>query len=105
MSETDQIEDMEFIMDIMQARETIQDAGPEDRAAIEALVEENQSACFPYSRWKSSLIISAVRMNKTIKELESLTENKNWADLKAAAIRLRYLEGIERAAKQYIDGL
>jgi len=41
-SETDQVEDMEFMANIMEARETIDDATPEHRGEVETLIESNQ---------------------------------------------------------------
>lgn len=40
-----------------------------------------------------------------IKELSSDIEQREWKKTKAAAIRLRYLEGIERAAKKWMDNI
>ena len=41
-NETDQVEDMEFMANIMDAREVIDDAMPENRGEVEALIESNQ---------------------------------------------------------------
>ena len=38
-------------------------------------------------------------------ELSSDIERREWKKTKAAAIRLRYLEGIERAAKKWLDNI
>jgi len=38
-----------------------------------------------------------------IKELSSEIEKQDWKKAKSAAIRLRYLEGIEKAAKKWMD--
>jgi len=40
-----------------------------------------------------------------INELSSDIERREWKKTKAAAIRLRYLEGIERAAKKWMDNI
>lgn len=45
--ETDQVEDMEFMANIMDAREVIDDATPENRGEVEALIESNQRMCLP----------------------------------------------------------
>ncbi|TFK41153.1 hypothetical protein BDQ12DRAFT_646959 [Crucibulum laeve] len=84
MSESDQVDDMEFMADIMEAREIIEDT--EDIDEVTRMMEDTDS-----------------RMKQTVKEIESLVEKHSWSELKAAAIRLRYLEGIERAAKQWLD--
>lgn len=41
LSERDQVDDMAFMMEIMEARETIDEASPDDKSSIEALIEEN----------------------------------------------------------------
>ncbi|KAF8898737.1 hypothetical protein BD779DRAFT_1485310 [Infundibulicybe gibba] len=84
MSESDQLQDMEFMVDIMEARETIDDA--EDSSEIHNIVTENTG-----------------KMEKTLQELETFVAEQNWASVKAAAIRLRYLEGIDRATKKWLD--
>lgn len=38
-------------------------------------------------------------------ELSSDIERREWKKTKAAAIRLRYLEGIERAARKWMDNI
>ncbi|KAG6890400.1 hypothetical protein C0995_008754 [Termitomyces sp. Mi166 len=68
----------------MEARETIDDAT--ERAQVENLVEKNAS-----------------EIQETTQELEKLFGRAQWEDAKSAAIRLRYLEGIERAAKTWLD--
>ncbi|KAG6890072.1 hypothetical protein C0992_003170 [Termitomyces sp. T32_za158] len=84
VSETDQIDDIEFISEIMEARETIQDAT--DKSQVENLAEKNTN-----------------EIQATVQELEKLFGRAQWEDAKYAAIRLRYLEGIERAAKKWLD--
>lgn len=37
--------------------------------------------------------------------LESLIAEQDWREVKTAVIRLRYLEGIERAAKEFLDNV
>ncbi|KAF8973927.1 hypothetical protein BDZ97DRAFT_1648348 [Flammula alnicola] len=86
MSESDQVEDMEFMMEIMEARETIDDAIPENRDTIEKLVDSNQQD-----------------IKRTIDEITKLVEQQDWPQVKSATIRLRYLDGIHRAAKRWMD--
>lgn len=44
------------------------------------------------------------KMQETVKELEALVGQEQWERVKEAAVRLRYLEGIDRAAKRWSDG-
>ncbi|ESK86656.1 hypothetical protein Moror_9717 [Moniliophthora roreri MCA 2997] len=81
MSETDKVEDMEFLGDIMTAREEIQTA--ESRDEVAHVIQENQD-----------------KIEETMEEIGQLVENKEWQKAKEAAIRLRYLDGIRRAARE-----
>jgi molecular chaperone HscB len=42
-------------------------------------------------------------MQRTIEGLRNWIEQRKWFDAKAAAIRLRYQQGIDRAAKKWLD--
>ncbi|KAF6766021.1 hypothetical protein DFP72DRAFT_1057215 [Ephemerocybe angulata] len=84
ISEVDQAQDMMFMAEIMEARETIDDA--ENPEEVRALLEENED-----------------KISATVKELESLFKDRDYASAKAATIRLRYLQGIHRAAKRWLD--
>ncbi|PPQ64272.1 hypothetical protein CVT24_008410 [Panaeolus cyanescens] len=88
LSERDQVDDMEFMMEIMDSRERIDEASPGDKSSISSLVEENEE-----------------HIEKTINELTELISKENWEDAKAAAIRLRYLEGIENAGKKWLENI
>lgn len=85
ISEGDQVDNMEFMSEIMQTRETIEEAV--DKDVIESLIDENRA-----------------KMQETVKELEALVGQEQWERVKEAAVRLRYLEGIDRAAKRWSDG-
>ncbi|KAF9481429.1 Co-chaperone Hsc20, partial [Pholiota conissans] len=86
ISESDQTEDMAFMMEIMEAREAIDDATSDNVHAIEEILENNRE-----------------NINTTIQDIRTFAQQHNWADMKAATIRLRYLEGIKRAASKWID--
>lgn len=47
--------------------------------------------------------VTLEKLNETVYQIEKLVGQKDWAGVKAAAIRLRYLEGIARAAKTWLD--
>jgi len=90
---------------IMDAREVIDDATPENKGDVEALIESNQRMFlltpFPVSAYSSL----SENITRTIGELTSLIEKREWALVKSATIRLRYLQGIDRAAKKWIDNI
>ncbi|KXN90027.1 hypothetical protein AN958_05032 [Leucoagaricus sp. SymC.cos] len=72
------------MMEIMESRELIDDA--EESNEVINIMEENDE-----------------RINETVHQLDRLVGQKDWAGVKATAIRLRYLEGIARAAKMWLD--
>jgi molecular chaperone HscB len=103
-SETDQVEDMEFMANIMEAREVIDDATPEQRVEVETLIESNQRMFYlHFSNLVLFQALSSENITRTIAELTSLIEKRDWPRVKSATIRLRYLQGIDRAAKNWID--
>lgn len=53
----------------------------------------------------TTLMLTTGDIEDAIIELSSDIERREWKKTKAAAIRLRYLEGIERAAKKWMDNL
>ncbi|KAE9408069.1 hypothetical protein BT96DRAFT_954057 [Gymnopus androsaceus JB14] len=79
MEETDKLEDNEFLMNIMMAREEVETA--ETREEAEPVIQENQAM-----------------INETISEIGSLVEQKRWPEAKQVGIRLKYLDGIHKAA-------
>ncbi|KAF8203656.1 hypothetical protein BJ912DRAFT_940646 [Pholiota molesta] len=86
MSESDQAEDMAFMAEIMEAREAIDDATSENVYAVEEILESNEE-----------------NIKATIEQIRRLAEIQQWTEMKGATIRLRYLEGIKRAASRWID--
>ncbi|KAH7880743.1 uncharacterized protein C8R40DRAFT_1081689, partial [Lentinula edodes] len=81
MEETDKLEDNEFLMDIMTAREEIEMADTREEA--EPVIRENQAL-----------------IDDTVSEIESLVEQQRWPEAKQAGIRLKYLDGIRKAAME-----
>ncbi|KAJ7254108.1 hypothetical protein B0H12DRAFT_1050918 [Mycena haematopus] len=81
MSENDKLDDLVFIAEIMDARENIDEAADEDELA--RIVDENTA-----------------KIEETVGMLERAVGAQKWVDVKEAAVRLKYLEGI-RAAGAY----
>ncbi|KAJ6610908.1 hypothetical protein B0H10DRAFT_2058535 [Mycena sp. CBHHK59/15] len=81
ISEVDQLDDLEFIAEIMQAREDIDEA--EDIPELSRVVDDNTA-----------------KIEATIEELERVVGKQEWESVKEAAVRLKYLEGIDEAGKQ-----
>ncbi|KAJ7181663.1 Co-chaperone Hsc20 [Mycena crocata] len=81
IAEADQLDDMEFIAEIMEARESIDDAETPDE--LSRIVADN-----------------AAKIEATVEELERTVGWQEWVAVKEAAFRLRYLEGIGAAGRQ-----
>ncbi|KAJ6519822.1 hypothetical protein C8R45DRAFT_952828 [Mycena sanguinolenta] len=81
MSENDKLDDLEFITEIMEARENIEEAADQDELAH--IVDENTA-----------------KIKETVEMLERTVGEQKWADVKETAVRLKYLEGIEAAGAQ-----
>jgi len=84
ISETDQVDNVEFMTEVMQARETIEEAASQED--VQSLIDENRA-----------------KIQNTVAELETLVGQEKWENVKIAAVRLRYLEGIDRAAKEWME--
>ncbi|KAJ7630940.1 hypothetical protein FB45DRAFT_990811 [Roridomyces roridus] len=80
ISETEQLDNIEFISEIMQVRESIDEA--EDAEELSKVVDENTG-----------------KIAKTINELEKAVGLEEWGRVKEGAVRLKYLEGIGAAAR------
>ncbi|KAG8998710.1 hypothetical protein FRB93_013489 [Tulasnella sp. JGI-2019a] len=78
--ETDQLENQDLIMEVMEAREELDDATTE--RDVEDVRERNQK-----------------RVSETLLELESAFGRENFDAAKSASVRLKYWEGIEDAAR------
>lgn len=103
MSESDQAEDVAFMAEIMEAREAIDDATSENVYAVEEILQSNQgmsSVCIPIEQ---GLRCEIENINATIEQITTSAATQQWTQMKAATTRLRYLEGIQRAASRWID--
>ncbi|KAM5536192.1 hypothetical protein V8D89_010091 [Ganoderma adspersum] len=77
--ETDKLEDMELLMEVMEAREGLASAESEEEVA--RIRSDNQG-----------------KIEETLEEIEQLAGSKDWGALRVAAVKLKYLQGIESAA-------
>ncbi|KAI0068190.1 hypothetical protein BV25DRAFT_1782010, partial [Artomyces pyxidatus] len=82
VSETDQLDDKELILEVMEAREALEDAASEEDA--QAIREQN------YEKFSS-----------TLQQIETLVGSQDWEGARRAAVRLKYLQGIDEAAKSW----
>ncbi|TFK89954.1 hypothetical protein K466DRAFT_644648 [Polyporus arcularius HHB13444] len=77
--ETDKLDDMGLLMDIMEAREGL--ANAESAEEVAEIRAENDA-----------------KIQEILREIEQLAGAKDWEALRTAAIKLKYLQGIESAA-------
>ncbi|KAK0465018.1 uncharacterized protein EV420DRAFT_933701 [Desarmillaria tabescens] len=83
MEETDKLDDMEFLSEIMLARNTIDDA--EDEAEVLQVADECRE-----------------KLKDAFKEISILVERGDWSAAKQAGIRLKYIRGVEKAAEEWL---
>ncbi|KAJ6575118.1 hypothetical protein B0H19DRAFT_935088 [Mycena capillaripes] len=86
VSENDQLDDLEFISEIMEVRESIDDAG--DAEELARIVDDNTA-----------------KIEETVGAIERAVGSQQWTSVKDAAVRLKYLEGIGAAGAQKRDEL
>ncbi|KAI0732399.1 hypothetical protein C8Q72DRAFT_901961 [Fomitopsis betulina] len=76
------LEDPEVLMETMEMREQIESA--ESKEEVEQVQATN-----------------GLKLAETLREITDLVAKKDWPAVKAAAIKLKYLEGIEKAAEAW----
>ncbi|KIM85210.1 hypothetical protein PILCRDRAFT_817209 [Piloderma croceum F 1598] len=81
IAEEDQLEDLEFISEIMQVREELENATPSE---VPKIADKNHDEIL-----------------KMCKDIEKFVGERDWEKAKAATIRLKYLDGIKRAANEW----
>ncbi|KAL1670347.1 hypothetical protein GGF50DRAFT_93949 [Schizophyllum commune] len=82
VDEHDHVDDMEFIGQIMMARESIEDA--QNVEEVNTAAEE-----------------AAEQISECLKNIEIQSAAQDWAGMKDSTVRLKYWEGIQRAAEQW----
>ena len=104
ISEADQLDDIDFISRIMHVREEIEEAVSLNE--VQPLIDENRGSCLIFlvctfvKLWAKRVL---AEMQNTVDELEALVGQEKWEGVKVAAVRLRYLEGIDKAARKWME--
>lgn len=91
-------EDPEVLMETMEMREQIESA--ESKEEVEQVQATNGRAYICHIL-ASVLTKCLVKLAETLREITDLVAKKDWPAVKAAAIKLKYLEGIEKAAEAW----
>jgi molecular chaperone HscB len=79
--ETDQLDDPRLIMEVIETREALEDASTESE--VEEIKKDVTS-----------------KISETMENIEHAVHDENWGEAHRGAIRLKYLQGIETAAKR-----
>ncbi|KAI0047835.1 Co-chaperone Hsc20 [Auriscalpium vulgare] len=82
VSETDQLGDVGLITEVMEAREALEEAASE--ADTEVIKKDNDD-----------------KISETLAEIEALVESEDWDATRRAAVRLKYLQGIDDAVRSW----
>ncbi|KAF8527939.1 Co-chaperone Hsc20, partial [Hysterangium stoloniferum] len=80
-SESEKLEDQDLIMQVMEARQDVEDADNVEK--LQQLKKVNQD-----------------RINETVDEIRTLISRKDWRSTREATIRLKYWLGIDHAAQE-----
>lgn len=86
LEEADQLNDFELINEIMEAREEIDNVQPGNADRLHGLRDENNA-----------------KILQLVKMIERLVAKADWRETKNAAIRLKYLDGIEQAIRRRLE--
>ncbi|KDQ63554.1 hypothetical protein JAAARDRAFT_169505 [Jaapia argillacea MUCL 33604] len=82
LNETDQLQDHVLIMEIMEVREELEGANTQEE--VEGIRDENRG-----------------KIDGVVEAIEECIGREDWEGAKKEAIRLRYLDGIQEAAKAW----
>ncbi|KAI6153592.1 hypothetical protein BKA82DRAFT_937146 [Pisolithus tinctorius] len=86
LEEADQLNDFELINEIMEAREEIDNVQPGNADRLHELRDENNA-----------------KISQLVKMIERLVAKADWRETKNAAVRLKYLDGIEQAIRRRLE--
>jgi molecular chaperone HscB len=100
IAEEDQLEDFDFISEILQVREELENATPSE---VPKIADKNHGTLRSCSIMggPDRVILSPDEILKTCKNIEKFIGERDWEKAKATTIRLKYLDGIKRAASEW----
>ncbi|KAI6031830.1 hypothetical protein BKA83DRAFT_4205960 [Pisolithus microcarpus] len=88
MEEADQLDDVELIDEIMQAREEIDSVQSGNPERLHGLRDQNDA-----------------KISQLVKMIEGLVAKDDWRETKSAAVRLKYLDGIDQAIRRRLENM
>lgn len=99
-SETEKLQDEEFIMQVMEARQEVEEAS--SPAEIDRIKEINKGGYLIIISLNSPLnFVPLDRIDGTIRELATHIGEKDWEAARKLTVQLKYWLGIENAAKEW----
>jgi molecular chaperone HscB len=100
--ENEKLEEPSFILEVMEAREEIENAA--SRSQLESILQVNASKLkmLYHSYFPSSKLLQE-RIDGILHEIEENIGSQRWQAAKDATVRLKYLEGIRDAAYGRMD--
>lgn len=99
ISENDQLDDLEFISEIMEARESIDETADADELAH--IVDDNAGVSHAFDLLTEIYIqVGTAKIKETLGTIERAVGLQDWVSVKEGAVRLKYLEGIGAAGAQ-----
>jgi molecular chaperone HscB len=99
IAEEDQLEDFELISEILEVREKLETAAPNERQQI---LDENHGVWVSLRAIEESdLVWLSGEIIKICEDIEKFIGEQDWAKAKTATVKLKYLDGIKRAASEW----
>ena len=96
--ETDQLDDPRLITEVIETREALEDASTESE--VEDIKKDVAGLCMIFVVPKGVADDRLGKISETMENIEHAVHAEDWGEAHRGAIRLKYLQGIEAAAKQ-----
>lgn len=96
--ETDKLTDSEFIMEVMEAREELEESDTTESVERIRAKNDGKQLCvqFGFKFWLPDILAT---LRRVYDEIADLIDEKDWNNARDAVVKAKYLEGIEEAAK------
>ena len=95
--ETDQLDDVRLITEVLETREALEDASTESE--VEDIKKDVAGLCMTFVVLNGPADHHIGKISKTIESIMHAVHAEDWGEAHRGAIRLKYLQGIEAAAQ------